>query len=329
MRKISLFALALATAQLHGHNYSCPTSDLVFKAEYAYLNRGEIRDLPLVKKRTIPTDGFISLLGGGETIFDTEDLLESLDSQSAIRGSVIYKPSICSSLELLYTYVLPWNTKKTITHPGLLSYPFKDFMPLRGFINADQVVSKYRSRLQNGEFNYWIHVTPQYVNYFSFSWDLGLRYIFLRERFSIEFIKPNSVARYSANTKNELYGIQLGGMFEINLTSCWTWSFMLKGAAFANQVKNDVSVIDPTDANVPPSFSKSKLTSTGLIEAYGQLAYNIYSFFSVHAGYQGYLLFGLALAPEQRGLSSNRITCLKSSGQIVIHGLYAGASLRF
>lgn len=321
MRKIPYIALALTATTLYGQDYSCTGCDLIFQAEYAYLHRGGIRDFPLVKDTTT--------LISESKVLDTEELVDNFGCQSAIRGGILYNASICSTLELLYTYIMPWHTKKTITNPaGVLSYPFKDFAPVAGFVNAHRVIAKYQSWLQNGEFNYWIHWTPQYINYFSFSWDMGLRYIQLEEHFSLRFFKSQQ-ARYAIKTGNNLYGIQLGAMLEINPTDYWTWSFQLKGAAFVNQAHNHVMVFDPSDPNAPPGYSKHKLDSTGLIEGYAQLAYHMSSFMSLHIGYQGFLLFGLALAPEQRALTSRRIKTIKTTGQIVINGVYAGVSLRF
>lgn len=321
MRKISLIALSLSATALHGHYCYCPSNDIVFFAEYAYLTRAEIRDFPLVERVFSPTHR--------QKILDTEDVVESLGSQSAIKAGILLNRNACSSLEAFYTFVLPWHTKKKVSNQGVLSYPFKNFDPLVGFIDANEVIVKYRSWLQNGELNYWIHVTPQFVNYFSFSWDMGLRYIWLQERFSLRYIKFDSASHYTVKTGNHLYGVQLGAMLEINPTDYWTWTFLGKAAAFANRAHAHVRITDPVDANLPPSYSKSRLASTGLVEGYAQLAYHLSPFTSLYVGYQGFLLYGVALAPEQRALSTRRITNFRTSGDIVIHGFYLGANLRF
>jgi len=321
MRKISLIALSLSAASLQGHYCYCPSNDIVFFADYAYLNRGEIRDFRLVENTRNPRDPF--------KVLDTEDVVESLGDQSAIKAGILWDRNIERSLEIFYTYVIPWSTTKKVRDAGVLSYPFREIQPLLGFINADQVIIKYRTQLQNGELNYWIHVTPQYVNYFSFSWDMGLRYINLQEHFSLRFIKPATEARYAVKTGNNLYGVQLGAVLEVNPTDYWTWSFMVKTAAFVNQAHTHVNVTDPSDANVPPSYSRHRLASTGLLEGYTQLAYHMSDFVSLNVGYQGFILFGLALAPEQRALSKRRMTNFRTSGQIVINGFYVGANLRF
>jgi len=322
MRKFPLIAIACAVTSLYGHSYYCPCNDIVLFADYAYLTRSGIRDFPLVKNTTVLNDP--------KTVLDTEDMVDAMGSESAIKGGFIWDHDMCSSLELFYTYIHPWHSKQTLSNQGLLSYPFKDFATvLDGFVDAETVVARYRSWMQNAELNYWIHVTPQYVNYFSFSWDLGLRFISLEEHFSLEFIRPIAEARYSVKTDNYLYGAQVGAVLEINPNSCWTWSFMAKTAAFANKVKGKISITDPLDEDAPPDQSKSKLFSTGLVEGYAQLAYHISSFLSLHVGYQGFLLFGLALAPEQRALSSSSSATLRGTGDVTIHGFYSGVSIRF
>ncbi|MBS0628964.1 MAG: hypothetical protein JSS30_01920 [Verrucomicrobia bacterium] len=322
MRKIPFIAIACAASSLYGHDYYCPSNDIVLFADYAYLTRGEIRDFPLVKNTRVLTDA--------KTLLDTEDLVEAMGSESALKVGILWDHNLCNSFELFYTYVRPWHSKKTLNNAGLLSYAFKDFRTiLNGFFGADTVVAKYSSQLQNGEFNYWIHVTPQYVDYFSFSLDLGLRYISLQEHFSLRFLFPAAESHYAVKTNNHLYGAQLGAVLEINPTDCWTWSFMVKTAAFANKANDHIQITDPFDVNAPPNKSKHKLVSTGLVEGYVQLAYHASSFLSLHVGYDGFLLFGLALAPEQRALNNSLTTTLRANGQIVVHGFYTGLSIRF
>lgn len=322
MRKIPLIAFACAAASLYGQCNYCPCNDLVLFGEYTYLTRNEIRDFPLVKNTRV--------INKPKKVLDTEDMVEAMGSESGVKAGILWDRNACSSLELFYTYVSPWHSKKVLNNPGVLSYPFKDFATvLDGFFDADTVVSKYRSWLQNAELNYWIHVTPQYVDYFSFSWDLGLRYISLREHFSLRFIQFLGEAHYAIKTHNHLYGVQLGALLDINPTSCFTWSFMVKTAAFANKAHDRVLITDPFDDNAPPNKTKSKMISSGLIEGYTQLAYHVSDFFSLQVGYQGFLLFGVALAPEQRALSTRRSTNLKGEGQIVINGFYVGGNIRF
>ena len=158
---------------------------------------------------------------------------------------------------------------------------------------------------------------------------MGLRYINLQEHFSLRFIHPDGNARYAVKTGNNLYGVQLGAVLEINPTDYWTWSFLIKTAAFVNQAHDHLNVTDPFDANAPFGYSRKRLVSTGLLEGYTQLAFHVSSFVSLHVGYQGFTLFGLALAPEQRALSKRRMTNFRTSGQIVINGFYVGANLRF
>lgn len=322
MRKIPLIAFACAAASLYGHEYYCPSNDIVLFADYANLTRSSIRDFPLVKNTTIVTKP--------KTVLDTEDMVDAMGNESALKVGILWDHNAFDSIELFYTYVRPWHSKKTFNNPGVLSYAFKDFATvLNGFFDANTVVAKYSSSLQNGELNYWIHVTPQYVDYFSFSWDMGLRYISLQEHFSLRFIQPTAEAHYAVKTNNHLYGVQLGAVLEINPTDYWTWTFLVKTAAFANKANDHVLITDPTDANAPPNKSKHKLVPTGLVEGYLQLAFHPFSFLSFHVGYDGFLLFGVALAPEQRALSTSRSIGLRANGQIIVNGFYTGLTLRY
>ena len=111
-------------------------------------------------------------------------------------------------------------------------FPFKDSDFGFDYHKASKAEAKYETRLQNGEFNYWGHVTPQRVNYFSFSWNAGFRFIYLRENLRLRFFRAEESSPYTIDTFNSLYGVQLGAMLQINPSSCWTWTFMIKGAGF-------------------------------------------------------------------------------------------------
>ena len=110
--------ISLSAASLHAQSCYCPSNDIVFFADYAYLTRSGIRDFRLVENTTNPNDPF--------KIIDTEDVVESMGDESAIKAGILWDRNIDRSLEVFYTYVLPWHTTKKIKDVGVLSYPLEE-----------------------------------------------------------------------------------------------------------------------------------------------------------------------------------------------------------
>lgn len=321
MKARFLAPLVLMAAPIVAQDYWCLNHYFDLYAEYGYIRRQDVRDLTLVKRGTSNEDA--------KTVVDNEDLEKRLHWQSAIRGGIIYKPNACNSWEATYTYFYPWTANTNAKGDNNLFFPFKDFSFGDDYHHAFLAQAFYETRLQGGEFNYWGHVTPQRVNYFSFSWNAGFRFIRLKENFRILFHRENDISPYYINTYNYLYGAQLGAMFEINPSCCWTWTFMIKGAGFFNDARNEVDIRDQNDRISIRQYEKDSWTDSWLLEGYGQLAYHYQSWLSVRFGYQGYICSGLVIAPNQRDIGLTRKRRINTKGQIVIDGLYAGLDFSF
>lgn len=325
MRNCLLAVLTLSSSSLLAQDYWCLDKHISILADYGYFRRQEIRDLRLVED---PSD--ISPRNKPKKVLDTDDLVERFNYKSAIRGGITYHSEACASLEALYTFFYPWSTKSEKFSDGTLRFPFKDPSIAIDLQGADEAVARYRSWLQNAEVNYWRHLTPQRVNYFSFSWNLGLRMIFLKEKFSLVFKRGGEdISRYRNKTDNSLYGPQLGAVLEINPSCWWTWTFMVKGAAFLNVAKNDLRILVGSEEIEFRDYSKERWQNSWLAEGYGQLSFHWFSWLSFHFAYQGFIVTGLALAPEQRDVHSQEKRRIKTEGQIVIDGLYAGLTISF
>ncbi|NGX59355.1 MAG: hypothetical protein KR126chlam3_00506 [Chlamydiae bacterium] len=324
MRKLLLASIAFVISSLQAQDYWCLDKRLSVRADYGYLRRQEVRNLRLVED-TSQTGGN----GKPKKRIEADELVDLFGWESAIRGILTYHGSACSSLEAQYTYFYPWSSKIEKTADGTLQFPFKDPIITFDFTEADEAVVRYKSRLQNGELNYWWHITPQRVNYFSFSWNIGLRLIFLKETLDLVFKKDENKSLYAIETNNYLYGPQLGAVLEINPSSCWTWTFIVKGAAFLNDSHNEVEIGDFDNTEKFRDYEKMRWTDSLLIEGYGQLAYHWYSWLDLHFAYQGFLLTGLVLAPEQRDIHVSEKRRINTKGQILIDGLYGGLTLRF
>ena len=138
------------------------------------------------------------------------------------------------------------------------------------------------------------------------------------------------ISNYLVNTKNYLYGVQLGGVFEVNPSSRWSWTVMVKGAAFLNDARSDVFLGDFNNTLVLRDFDKKRWQASFLIEGLGSLTYQLFHHVNIHVGYQAYQVTGLALASKQTEKSSATTQRhINVKGDIVVDGFFAGLTFSF
>lgn len=321
MRKIvfaaSVFILALSSTQLQAYNYCCYDTPYLISADYAYMRRSDLRSFSIVQNQN------------GKKMIKSKDLIDKMGWESAFRLGATITGTEEHSFEAQFTYFLPWSASETETGDQNLSVRFDDPFFTNDFFNFDVANAKYKSWLENAELNYWYSLTPRRSDYFSFSWIFGFRFLYLKERFQLDVFQGLDQSTYNIKTLNLLYGPQLGAVFEMNPSSKWTWTFMVKGAGFVNDAENSVLLVDDNSDFVLRDFKKKRWTNSWLLEGYGQLAYHWRKQWSFHFAYQGFVVTGLSLAPEQIDYSSSTSSTIKQHGQIVIDGLYAGIDFTF
>jgi len=317
MRKWWLALLLLSSASLQARGYWCYDPYLALWGEYGYQRRQEGPEKTVV----VNTDS-------GKKVLKTQDLTKRFGWGHAFRAGASTGTDL-GELEAQYTYYLPWSDRQTVYGNGSLSAPFQDPLFTFDYVNADSASAKYKSWLQGGEVNFWYHITPPRCDYFSFSWDFGLRFVYLREKFNLSFTREDDTSDYDITTKNLLYGPQLGARFEMNPISSLTWTFQIKGAAFLNDAENQTYLGDDNNFFTLRDYTKKRWTTSFLLDGFGQIAYHWTPCFSIHFSYEGYIVTGLALAPDQLDFHTDNERILRERGQIVVDGLYAGVTLSF
>ncbi|HSX11910.1 MAG TPA: hypothetical protein VLF61_00265, partial [Rhabdochlamydiaceae bacterium] len=203
---------------------------ILVRADGMYLRRSNFPERTLAQNTAI-TDAN----GNPKSVIKSENLAGHWDWKPGYYGNLTYFKSEKSSVEALYYYVLPWHAREVTGAAASLAFPFHDSTFTTDFINASFVEAKYISQLQNGEFNLWRHLTPRRINYFSASWILGFRFMYLGEKLRLTYTQSSNVSDYDIKARNYLYGLQLGGVLEINPGPRWTWTVIIKGAGFANE----------------------------------------------------------------------------------------------
>lgn len=327
-KRYLLFCFSAATLASSLNGYYCvqSLSDSIFiSADWMYLRRSKIQEHNLVVNNSI-----LDANGNPEDVLRTQDLCHDWNWKTGLYGNITYVSDACSSLEALYYYVFPWHGRRVAGGFADLSFPFEDSTFTNDFNNANFVEARYRSQLQNGEFNYWRHLTPRRINYFSASWICGFRFLYVNEHFSLAFTQGTDTSDYRIHTKNYLYGAQLGFVFECNPSSRWTWAIIIKGAGFLNDARSFVFLGDQNNTLVLRDFEKKKYQAAFLIEGMATLMYQWCDHFNIHIKYQAFQATGLALAPEQRDKDSHTThRHIDVRGDIVLDGFSAGITYSF
>jgi hypothetical protein len=319
------------TASLYAADDWSLNNHWTFYGDFVYMERGELHGKTLVreKKYSETFDNFYT-----EPKLGTRNLLHAFDWEPGFRVGAIYKQRRCS-IEGSYLFLNEWHSKiKVSGHPLKLSYPFKkDGNPamLLAFSLADEAWGEYKSQFWTADLNYWRHVTPRRVDYFSFSWLAGVRYVQLDEKSHVTFKKIllDQKSIYAIESRNYLPGPQVGLNIQVNPYRQWSWDFTGKIGGLVDYQQQTASV--KNDANKFRGGKTHDFSIALFIDLSAMLSWNFWKHASLHAGYEMFYISGVALAPERfkRTTSNHAIKETKAIGEVLIDGAFAGLALSF
>lgn len=268
---------------------------------------------------------------GTHHVLSTKNPLHDFEYEPGLRLDLAYTPDSDRTIDANFLYITEWSGDSERHAHGSLQYPFHNTSFTHDYVNADKAEAKYHSRFYSAELNYWRHITPRRVDIFSGSWMVGLRYLYLGERCSVEFMKALDKSHYRVRTRNLMGGPQIGGCLEWNPTEHLTWIFDAKFAPLFNRAQQKTFLGDLNDTVVIRNFTKRTNDATFLADLALAVHFQPTSHFNMHLGYQLIYLAGLALAGEQFSNSSEveAHKWVATSGNALIHGPYAGLTFSF
>lgn len=326
MRKECLLLSLCFISTAYG-TYYCPpgiSDHFLIKTDWMYLRRSDVPERTLAVNTSV-----LEANGDFQHVLKSQNLTHDWDWKTGLYGNLTYVSDECASLEALYYYVFPWHGRGVVGGNATLAFPFDDPDFATDFGNASFVEAKYTSNWQNGEFNFWRHMTPRRINYFSVSWIFGFRFIYLRERLNLAYTQSTDISNYRIKTKNLLYGAQGGLVFEVNPGPRWTWTVILKAAAFLNDANSDVFLGDKNNTLILRDFDKKRWAGAYVLEGIGSLTYQWCEHLNIHVGYQGTLATGFALAPKQLEKDSGVHRGIEARSNVVLDGAIAGITWSF
>lgn len=266
--------------------------------------------------------------------FSTTDILSDQKFAPGARITLNYLIDRQTTWQARYLGLLHWHGSAYASCPNSLEFPFENGINNTvDYHDANKMKGVCDTRFWSAEANYWHHVTPRRVNYFSVSWVFGLRYINFNEHFNLLSQTTSSASHYKIETNNRMGGPQLGGDFEGNLGCNFTWGIVAKTGALVNFAENKTRFKDNNNTITLKSYNPSDFNVTFLGEIAPFILFNLSKKVLFKASYELTYLSNVALAMNQITYREDDITDLRNhvniGGFFMYYGAYVGFGFDF
>jgi len=232
------------------------------------------------------------------------------------------------------------STTNEFGAPGNLFSPFGGLgaNPIVGLDYNDFVSIREFSFMQNVELNLRRQL-PMPQERLAASFLIGVRAVGVREQFEysshtnyVEGGGSAAVNYVRTRTRNELYGCQIGMLFEFNVEQKWWINTELKGAICNNAAGMDSVYLHSQSGTQDAYFGERSQNGTSFL---GDLAVTLVCRptpnLSAEIGYQAIWINGMAIAAKNLGSDIDILESgpaqLNHRGSVVYHGPHAGLVL--
>ncbi len=322
--------------------------------EFAFFHRSNIRNKCLVEDRckdnsqqkTRLSDGTLVCCSDPSVccppdfcILTTEDMTKGLGCEPGFRvgANFLFNRNTCDpyygALKASFLYFDQWEATETRCGDGCFSFPYIDSACFIDFFDADIVTSTYKSKFYDVELNYWGYVTPPRMDYFSYAGIIGFRYLYMREKFDIDFTKrllfnQCSCSEFNARTENDMFAFQLGCDLQWNPMCTLSWNFTTKLGGIANSAWQKHEISDCDNCISICENECDKWQCGFLVDLEAAMTWLIHPRIFLRASYKFLYLNGVALAPEQVSLLQ-KPSCIKANGEPMLQGGLVGFGFNF
>jgi hypothetical protein len=251
-------------------------------------------------------------------------LLNANDFRQGFHGGprlgLIRHGDCCYDLELLYFQIDGWDSTRTVLDGRTLAFnaPGAFTVPNLG---ADMEWD-YASKLYNAEINVRWNPLCRVTML------AGFRWLELRENLA-GALSPTPLSPFwNTDTKNNLYGFQIGADGLIWDRGCFSIDGLLKAGVFGNHAEQTTGV---NSGGILGMYDASTNHTSFLGEVGLQCKYQVTCSLTLRAGYEAIWLQGVALAPGQI-LESNvpaGVVGINSNSGVFYHGATAGLEYSF
>ncbi|NQT12754.1 MAG: hypothetical protein HQ582_08395, partial [Planctomycetes bacterium] len=201
----------------------------------------------------------------GETTF-TDDVDLGLSVGTRISTTYLSDESEnVAGFEMSYFGVYDWEGEKRLVAPGATFLRLADTLGDPGvttdFSQADVMRLQYESRINSVELNL-IFGEPLA----SFHMILGPRFMQLEERFNIDSFTGPRWSFYEVTTRDELFGLQVGGRWR-RVRAWWELDSFLKIGAYNNKARLTTLMTDNDRTVVMRDYSNGKPVASFVVDA--------------------------------------------------------------
>lgn len=248
---------------------------------------------------------------------------------NGVRTSLGYREGR-NALELVGWYQFRSEASAMALDPGRLDLPFASFPSPIGFqgdnflwLQADRVQTTLVTEVASGELNYR-HQPAR-----GFDWIFGIRYLYLRERFSIltdddgltvQPVNLTQVATYSVASTSNIVAPQFGFEWEYPLVSWATVGVTAKGAWGANFVEVNSGLMRG-DGFAGPENTRHATIFSQLYEMSAWATFAFTEQWRIRAGYTALWVLNVPVANQQIDFNPGTPnTHVSDNGSIFWHG---------
>lgn len=269
------------------------------------------------------------------TVINTVRLVHDFDYEPGYRVGFTITPGSRNSIEGNFFRLQAWNGERTAHghhHGGdSLRFPFVDSIYSYDFTDARTAKAHYHSHLWGAELNYWRNFTPRRINYFALAGIAGFRYFHWDEAFKLTMTKPPDKSSYTIQTKNRVYGAQVGLDFQMNPTHWLSWEIFGKIGAAGNDTQQKQFMGDYNNSVTLRHSKREKWETLFFSDVAGQMDLHFLKYFTARIGYQLMFWSGLSLVPDQinKNVGSQAGKKDHTNGNAIVHGLFAGLVIGF
>ncbi len=292
-----LFFILAKQSLLFGYEASLESKKrFAFEVGYAGLWRSPLKNMEFLTKGT-----------GKESVFQKIPF----NYVSGVRALLEMNQGPKNSVEAVYTGLFNWNNEGSATSVAktliVSTAPYSNV----SWTNFYYFHYHYKSELNSGELSYWRHVTPRYVDYFSFSWMIGLRYIDFRDSIHMNNGTGSVGDKASVKVINQMGGAQVGLELQCNSSSRFTWAIQVKGGGYADFASRKTVFYDQGNTVQIVNSKQNRVEKDYTLELIPYILYRLNPFY-FRLAYDRVILFNPVFAPLQ-------IQATKSVNEVYTH----------
>jgi len=293
--------------------------------EFVYLRRAHSHNSRLVKAVGAPS---VCKKKRGTTLINSSNLVCDMGFDPGFRLTLKAYQEDFGTFTLRYLGLFKWTGEKNVHCPNNIRLPNKISFNTQDYLQADRAKGIYDSEFYTIDLNYWFHVTPRYVDYFSVSWTAGIRYLDIDEKLKLRFTKGDSRSQFRVKTSSRAGAAQIGADIHYNPYSVLTWGISARVGIMYNRGINKTRMTDQNNTVTLRQFNVNDTNFGYMSEIFPFIEIRPIKQFQIRISYELLWFEGVVTADRQFNFGSASED-VNHNGSVIYHGLFAGMQFNF